>query len=142
MKMTRVDMERETALNNYKLQSVFLYNAILSANELQDFTTHVFLFFSSFTDKILNSYMLRPTRRNKMKQIIIFLVVISFYSIDVFCQQIEYDKANLQPSTFPQIIIKKHTQNIAPLDISKFKPLPIPQWKPPKDSVNNNIVNS
>ena len=139
--MTRVDMERETALNNYKLQSVFLYNAILSANELQDFTTHVFLFFSSFTDKILNSYMLRPTRRNKMKQIIIFLVVISFYSIDVFCQQIEYDKANLQPSTFPQIIIKKHTQNIAPLDISKFKPLPIPQWKPPKDSVNNNIVN-
>lgn len=51
-----VDTERETALNTHRLHSVVSHNIILSANEQLDFTTLIFFFFCSFTDKILNSY--------------------------------------------------------------------------------------
>ena len=50
-----INTERETALNTHRLQSVVSHNTILSANEQIDFTMFVFLFFCSFTDKILNS---------------------------------------------------------------------------------------
>jgi hypothetical protein len=50
-----VDTERETALNTHRLHSVVSHNIILSANEQLDFTTLIFFFFCSFTDKILNS---------------------------------------------------------------------------------------
>jgi len=49
--------ERETALNTQRLQRVVSLNTILSANEQIDFITFVFLFFCSFTDKILKSYL-------------------------------------------------------------------------------------
>jgi len=54
--------EREIALNIHTLQRVVSHNTILSrklnrsANEQIDFTTFVFLFSCSFTDKILKSY--------------------------------------------------------------------------------------
>ncbi len=50
-----INRERETALNTHRLQSVVSHNIILSANEQIDFTKYIFLFFCSFTDKILNS---------------------------------------------------------------------------------------
>jgi len=59
-----INSERETALNTHRLQRVVSHNTILSrkldrsANEQIDFVTLFVLFFCSFTDKILNSYML------------------------------------------------------------------------------------
>jgi len=53
-----IDMERETALNTHRLQSVVSHNTILSANEQLNFTAFIILFFCSFTDKILNRYLL------------------------------------------------------------------------------------
>jgi hypothetical protein len=49
------DEERETELNTHRLHRVVSHNTILSANEPLDFTSISFLFFCSFTDKILNS---------------------------------------------------------------------------------------
>ena len=56
-----INMERETALNTDRLKCVvshlsllFRDNTILPANEQLDFITFVFLFFCSFTKKILN----------------------------------------------------------------------------------------
>jgi hypothetical protein len=52
---------REIALNTHRLKHVVSYNTILlpaadkSANEQLDLITLIFLFFCSFTDKILNS---------------------------------------------------------------------------------------
>jgi len=51
-----INKGRETALNTHRLQCVVSHNTILSANEQIDFVTLIFLFFCSFTDKILNSY--------------------------------------------------------------------------------------
>ncbi|MBX2977593.1 MAG: hypothetical protein KF721_15815, partial [Ignavibacteriaceae bacterium] len=39
-----------------RIQCMVSHNTILSAKELLDFTSISFLFFCSFTDKILNSY--------------------------------------------------------------------------------------
>jgi hypothetical protein len=64
-----INKERETALNTYRLHCVvshlsrlFRDNTIFSvkgsdrsANEPQDFTSIIFLFFCSFTDKIFKS---------------------------------------------------------------------------------------
>jgi len=56
-----INKGRETALNTHRLQRVVSHNTILSrkldrsANEQIDFVTLIFLFFCSFTDKILNS---------------------------------------------------------------------------------------
>jgi len=50
-----INTERETALNTHRLQRVVSHNTILSANEQIDFVTLIFLFFCSFTDRILNS---------------------------------------------------------------------------------------
>jgi len=53
--------ESEAALNTHRLQRLVSHNTILSrkldrsANEQIDFTTFLFLFFCSFTDKILKS---------------------------------------------------------------------------------------
>ena len=66
-----INMERETALNTYRLHCVvshlsrlFRDNIILSvkgsngsANEQHDFISLIFLFFCSFTDKIFNIYV-------------------------------------------------------------------------------------
>jgi len=49
--------DRQTALNTHRLNGVVLHNTILSANEQRDFTSFIVLFFCSFTDKILNSYI-------------------------------------------------------------------------------------
>jgi len=50
-----VDMGRKIGLNTHSLQGVVSHNTILSANEQLDCNTLIFLFFCSFTDKILNS---------------------------------------------------------------------------------------
>jgi len=59
-------MEIETALNTHRLHGVVSHlshklrdNIILSANEQLEFSTLIILFFCSFTDKILNSYIAR-----------------------------------------------------------------------------------
>ncbi len=62
-----INMGRETALNNplangqnvvLHLSRLFRDNTILPANERIDFTKFIILFFCSFTDKILNSWVL------------------------------------------------------------------------------------